>query len=283
MMRWSTSQVIIGHHRGHINRTRVDLSVQAVEEQRPWLNAQQVDTYGTRFRGTSLDPKWSPPDIGVVKCNVNADWRNADMMGGVAWIARDCYGSVLYHAREVFTRSSNRIMAELRCILWAVQSLRDLCLENVIISSDCQAAIAALCNPRDWPRYGMWLDAIFKTAKSFRFITFELVSCPANFIARDIAESVIRDGRFNSYLAARGPVWLQYQLHSEAQRGPAWLQYQIRSEAQCGPAWLNNLLRSEPQGAPARFHNRLRNEPQGGPAWLYNRFRSEAQAGPAWL
>ncbi|CAL9230878.1 unnamed protein product [Arabidopsis halleri] len=283
-MRWSTSQVIIGHYRGHINRgTRVDLSVQAVEEQRPWLNAQQVDTYGTCFRGTGLDPKWSPPDIGVVKCNVNADWRNAAMMSGVAWVARDCYGSVLYHAREVFTGSSNRIMAELRCILWALHSLRDLRLENVIISSDCQAAIAALYNPREWPRYGMWLDAIFRAAKSFRYITFELVSCPANFIARDIAESVIRDGRFNSYLAARGPVWLQYQLRSEAQRGPAWLQYQLRSEAQCGPAWLNNLLRSEPQGGPARFHNRLRNEPQGGPAWLYNRFRSEAQAGPAWL
>ncbi|XP_010456591.1 PREDICTED: uncharacterized protein LOC104738050 [Camelina sativa] len=184
------------------------------------LNAQQIDTYGTCFpRGTPLDLRWCHPCVGYVKCNVNADWRNPDTLSGVSWIARDCRGRVLYHAREAFTESPNRIVAELRCILWAIQSLRDLRVGKVIISSDCQAAIAALNNPRYWPQYRRLLDEISRTARSlsFEFIAFEVVSCHSNTIARDIAYSVVKDGRYNSYLASDGPSWLSNRIRSEAQ------------------------------------------------------------------
>ncbi|XP_019097380.1 PREDICTED: uncharacterized protein LOC109131164 [Camelina sativa] len=189
--------------------------------ERPWLNAQQIDTYGTCFpRGTPLDLGWCRPCVGYVKCNVNADWRNPEAMSGVSWIARDCWGRVLYHAREAFTKSRNRIVAELRCILWAVQSLRDLHVGRMIISSDCQAAIAALDKPWRWPQYWELLDAIRRTvveSLSIESITYEVVSCHSNTIARDIAYSVVKDGRYHSYLASDGPSWLSHRIRSEAQ------------------------------------------------------------------
>ncbi|XP_023635719.1 uncharacterized protein LOC17884643 [Capsella rubella] len=143
-------------------------------------------------------------------------------MSGVALIARDCNGKVIYHARDVFTRSSDRIIAELRCILWAVQTLRDLRVKNVVIASDCQAAIAALYNPSYWPQYRGLVNAIIITcqAKSFDYITFEVVSRHSNSIAGDIAFSVMRDGRFNGYLASGhgpSPAWLNDRILSEAQ------------------------------------------------------------------
>lgn len=202
----------------HVASSSVQVS-KAVEKEKQWLKAQQIDTYGTCFaRGTALDLKWSPPHKGVVKCNVNADWISSDIRSGTAWIARDCTGSVLYHARDALTKSPNRIIAELRCILWTLQSLRDLRFQNVIISSDCQAAIAALYNPWSWPRYGALLMAIIRTARSFFRVSFELVSCHSNTIARDIAESVVRDERYHSYVALDGPAWLRNRLLSEAQR-----------------------------------------------------------------
>uniref|UniRef100_A0A0D3BGS3 Uncharacterized protein n=1 Tax=Brassica oleracea var. oleracea TaxID=109376 RepID=A0A0D3BGS3_BRAOL len=40
----------------------------------------------------------------------------------------------------------------------------------------------------------------------------------ANTIARDITKNVLKDGRFQSYLALGGPAWLHQRIAAEASR-----------------------------------------------------------------
>lgn len=94
-------------------------------------------------RGTLLDrsSRWFPPMFGMFKCNINSHWRNASLHSGGAWVVRDHTGAVLYHARKTFTCSPNLIVAELRCVIWALQSLKDLRFNDVVIALDCQAVL----------------------------------------------------------------------------------------------------------------------------------------------
>ncbi|WZZ52368.1 hypothetical protein YC2023_052475 [Brassica napus] len=50
----------------------------------------------------------------------------------------------------------------------------------------------------------------------FSSVTFEVEGMGNNSIARDIAKIVLRDGRYQSYLALGGPVWLHDRLLRES-------------------------------------------------------------------
>ncbi|XP_056841722.1 uncharacterized protein LOC130494908 [Raphanus sativus] len=79
-----------------------------------------------RRKNRGQKDRWSPPLPEFVKCNVHANWRNSSLHSGVAWIARDSNGQVKFHSREALTKSGSRLVAELRCIIWVLQSVRDL-------------------------------------------------------------------------------------------------------------------------------------------------------------
>lgn len=51
---------------------------------------------------------------------------------------------------------------------------------------------------------------------SFDCCVFVQVAISANSIARAIAKSVSRDGRFRSYMSFGGPAWLHNQMCNEA-------------------------------------------------------------------
>ncbi|EFH44688.1 hypothetical protein ARALYDRAFT_915690 [Arabidopsis lyrata subsp. lyrata] len=48
-----------------------------------------------------------------------------------------------------------------------------------------------------------------------RDVRFKISSPKANTLAKAIACSVTRDGRFNSYLASGGPAWLHTRIEEE--------------------------------------------------------------------
>ena len=100
---------------------------QACEEARIWneLNDDPAgETVGTGLLDESKN--WEPPIYGFAKCNIHANWRNAKLHSGGAFIIRDSSGNVLHHARDAFTFSPNRLTSELRCMEWALQSMQDL-------------------------------------------------------------------------------------------------------------------------------------------------------------
>lgn len=119
------------------------------------------------------DDNWSPPVNGVIRCNVHANWRNAVLHYGAAWIARDSNGQVRFHAREAFTCAASRLVAELRCIIWVLNSVRDLHFEHVCIASDHKDTIAAISSPDHWPRFRYLLGEIKQLCGTFTSVSFE--------------------------------------------------------------------------------------------------------------
>ncbi|CAL9240060.1 unnamed protein product, partial [Arabidopsis halleri] len=180
----------------------------AMEEATNWSKQNEVaaQEHNRAITRTNLAEKmWSKPVNGIIKCNMSSSWINSSFMCGGAWIARDDNGAAVFHARDAFLPAFNKITATLRCILWMLQSVSDLHLTNIEVWSDCAPAIEALNNPEKWPRYRTDLGYINNLLPSFRWCKFKASLPQANSIARDIAKSVTRDGRFQSYLALGGP------------------------------------------------------------------------------
>lgn len=176
------------------------------EEAEQWflLNKAQNQNANIGCNEANVD-KWCPPSVDLLKCNVHANWRNERLHSGVAWIVRDHTGNVMYHARDAMTFSPNRLVAELRCIEWTLRSLVDLQVSSVNIASDYKEVIEAINAPLQWPRYRALLTQIINLRSCFVAVSFEEEKVGTNGIARDIAKSVLRDGRFQSYLALGGP------------------------------------------------------------------------------
>ncbi|CAN6836140.1 unnamed protein product, partial [Brassica oleracea] len=145
--------------------------------------------------------RWCPPTQGIVKCNVHVNWRNKSLQCGGAWMARDHTGNVLFHRRDAFTPSTSRLAAELRGIIWVLQSANDLHLHTICIASDHSETIEAISTPGSWPRFRCLLEKIGALCSLFSSVAFEVEGAHANIIARDIAKSMLKDGRFQSYLA----------------------------------------------------------------------------------
>lgn len=63
--------------------------------------------------------------------------------------------------------------------------------------------------------YRALLAQINNLKSSFVSVSFEEEKVTANGIARDIAKSVLRNGRLQSYLALGGPAWLHDRIDRE--------------------------------------------------------------------
>ncbi|KAL1225155.1 hypothetical protein V5N11_033566 [Cardamine amara subsp. amara] len=175
-----------------------------MEEAELWFQQQEVMRSESRTvtQASYVSAKrWSRPSAGTVKCSLSSKWINSTSMCGGAWILRNHIGEVLFHARDAFVPISDRLAAELRCIIWVLKSLKDLLhVDGGEIWSDYPAAIAAINNRNKWPRYNTFLDQVHQLNGELQGFVFFTSSFQANSIATDIARSVTRDGRFMSYL-----------------------------------------------------------------------------------
>ncbi|EOA15734.1 hypothetical protein CARUB_v10006704mg [Capsella rubella] len=121
-----------------------------------WICQQSLQDVKTR-RCISFSPlrarRWSRPAENVLKCNLHSSWRTASAFGCGAWVLRNSNGDALFHGRDAFLPTVNRIVAELQCIVWGLQSLKDLGVLSCEVWSDCNAAILAIEKPLEWPKY----------------------------------------------------------------------------------------------------------------------------------
>ncbi|CAH2079673.1 unnamed protein product, partial [Thlaspi arvense] len=188
------------------------------EEASIWSSFNLSERLSTSNRGArhSLSQRCPPLFPGTIKCNIHANWHNRNLHSGGSWIVRDHTGNVIFHAKDAFTRSPNRLIAELRCMVWSLQSITDLRFTDVIISSDLQPAIDAIYRPLEWPRYRALTTLFRNLSYGFERCSFEVNNPKSNFLAREIAKSVSRQGLFQSYLASGGPSWLQDHIRYEA-------------------------------------------------------------------
>ena len=77
----------------------------------------------------------------------------------------------------------------------------DLRMTDLVIALDHHEAMEAVSKLTQWPRYRFLLEHISSLKNCFTSIQFEVESISCNFIVRDIAKSITRVGRFQSYLA----------------------------------------------------------------------------------
>ncbi|KAF3490152.1 hypothetical protein F2Q69_00054988 [Brassica cretica] len=79
---------------------------QAYEEARIWNelnNVPENDSIGIGL--LEENERWEPPIHGFAKCsNIHANWRNAKLHSGGAFIIRDASGNVLHHVKDVSAR-----------------------------------------------------------------------------------------------------------------------------------------------------------------------------------
>ncbi|CAH8263886.1 unnamed protein product [Arabidopsis lyrata] len=87
--------------------------------------------------------------------------------------------------------------------------------EIITVWTGCSAAVSALENPKDWPKYRSVLNKIVQVIRVMGEVTFKLSSPKANSLARDISCSVTREGRLTSDLALGGPSWLQDRIERD--------------------------------------------------------------------
>ncbi|KAL1194359.1 hypothetical protein V5N11_017828 [Cardamine amara subsp. amara] len=151
------------------------LTAQALSEAEEWKiinekEQEEVNQYRVEMSGGG---RWTKPRCGILKCNVNSSWINSTRMCGGSWLLRDHQGKAQFHARDIFLPTENITVAELRCILWAVQSLSDLRITDVELWSQCGAAIKALNNPCDWPKYRSLLNRFQRIRQKFRYCEFK--------------------------------------------------------------------------------------------------------------
>lgn len=194
----------------------------ALEESNEWTMQQSIpDTISPLLPGnqSQFPRRWSLPGFGKMKSNIHVSWIRDSYHCGGAWILRNHEGHASYHARDAFIPMVNRITAELHCLLWCLRSLHDLHIDSCEIWSDCPAAVAAVAKPIEWPKYRSQLSKILQVLQVMGEVSFHLSSPKANSLARDIACSVTKEGRFNSYLALGGPAWLHDRLEEERRNG----------------------------------------------------------------
>ncbi|KAL1205026.1 putative protein phosphatase 2C-like protein 45 [Cardamine amara subsp. amara] len=158
---------------------------------------------------------WSRPLMNTVKCNMFSSWRSSSDMCGGRWIVNA--EDVKFHARDAFTPLSCKLTAEFRCIIWVLRCLRDLHVGACEIWSESVAAVSAIHDSSKWPRFQVYLNQIHHLLTEVHGFCFVVSQPQVNSVARDIAQSITRDGRFRSYLSIGGPAWLQSWIREERQ------------------------------------------------------------------
>ncbi|KAH0903283.1 hypothetical protein HID58_042786 [Brassica napus] len=167
------------------------------------------------FRNRSSQ-SWQPPPSRVLKCNIGVSWNEAQSISGASWLLRDHNGAVLLHSRRAFSGVSSHMEAELLGFHFAVESMRSTHQRNIIFESHYTLACDALLNPSMFPRLRLVINEVLSFIPCLQ--TWQMTyACEAqNRPATKIAESVVCDRRFSSYIARGGPSWLLAHLNAEA-------------------------------------------------------------------
>lgn len=160
--------------------------------------------------------KWEKPPEGFTKCNVASSWVNQSQNGGAAWIARDHLGIPLIHSRRASSPTNSALKTGLSSLLWASEALHDLRFKKVIFEISSPTVWRAINEPRSFPEMALQLSLTLCSLHKFDHCQVLLVSEDINTIAVEIASSVTKDRRYQSYIARGGPSWLAPAIINQA-------------------------------------------------------------------
>ncbi|CAN6858026.1 unnamed protein product, partial [Brassica oleracea] len=195
-------------------------AAKALEEADEWfdVNFKVPQAQPVQVETINSSVSWSPPPASLLKCNVGVSWNSAERICGAAWIIRNHDGKALLHSRRAFTGVNSKLEADLQGFCWVMESLMSTHHTNIIVESDCGMAREAILNPTRFPWFGYLLEKVIHALPFLYPCSLEHVEGARNKVAEEIAVSVTRDHRCQSYVASGGPRWLLDILESEARR-----------------------------------------------------------------
>ena len=164
-----------------------------------------------------LSEHWVRPPLGFLKCNIGSAWDHPSGLSGTGWLVRDHQGTAINHSRRAFSESTSRREADLNSLLWAVESMVNMRLKNVILEASSIELREALLDPHQYPELKSLIDRILLLISRLDSWSLIHVHSSRNRVATAIAVSVITDVRTQSYVATGGPSWLSHTILSEAQ------------------------------------------------------------------
>lgn len=173
------------------------------------LNQTPVTTAGHRQHRQAVGgSRWVKPCVGTLKCNISGSWRKKGENCGVAWLLRDHLGVVRLHGRRAFMPTTTAFEAELLSVFWAAESLSTTRQVRVEFETDCREVAEAIMQPQVWPLHRNLLSQIDNYLMAIEGWSVTVIEKEANRAARDIARSVTRDRRYQSYISSEEPRWL---------------------------------------------------------------------------
>lgn len=120
------------------------------------------------------------------------------------------------HSRRAFSGIQSKLEAELESIGWAAEDLHSLHWNKVIMEVTSAQALKAFEKPHTFPHLYNGVAHTSALMRKFRVCHVEVVDDNANRVAKEIAVSVTKDRRFQSYVARGGPSWLANIIQADA-------------------------------------------------------------------
>lgn len=123
------------------------------------------------------------------------------------------------HSRRSYSDIRSCAEAELYALLWAVESMHSLRLENIIFEASFSYAKHCLFRGDGQvcaPEFSRIISTISEKLQLLTAWRLEYTLPARNFIASRIAVSVTSEHRYQSYVATGGPVWLHQAIAGEA-------------------------------------------------------------------
>lgn len=190
----------------------------AEEESNIWfeLNYPDASPAAPTQPSRAIKPSWKAPADDILKCNIAASWSESSRKSGAAWFVRDSRGKVLVHGRRSYSFVQTREQEELLAIFWEIESMKSMRKGQVIFESSCERARACFLSPNSCHGAVELVGKICDMVQWFQFWSLDHVLEARNVLAQRIANSVISERRYQSYIASGGPNWLKDLIAYEA-------------------------------------------------------------------
>ncbi|XP_013658983.1 uncharacterized protein LOC106363853 [Brassica napus] len=192
----------------------------AEEEADSWFSANFPEENLTQNQALDNHQRdvWQAPPPGRLKCNIGVSWVNGSVNCGVSWITRDTKGKVLMHSRRSYSMVQSRDEGELYALLWAVDCMQTLRLDNIIFETSFTHARRCLyhwddqvCAPESY-RISNVINSKLQLMSAW---SLDYALPASNSIASRIAVSVTSHQLYQSYIARNGLSWLHQAIADE--------------------------------------------------------------------
>ncbi|KAF3517896.1 hypothetical protein DY000_02062700 [Brassica cretica] len=130
-----------------------------------------------------------------------------------------CYelkGQAISHSRRSYSACRSATEAGLNALFWAVEAIKNMCMNKVILEVSSPEVYEMLTNPRHSLSRCALTARVLHQLSSISHYHLTYVHIEANQVAAEIALSVTRDTRLQSYVAHGGPTWLRTLILKEA-------------------------------------------------------------------